>query len=52
MNPSDVLHHGKHAANKGRRSLRQTCDQTKLTTLAVVDVFPSYSELLVESRQF
>jgi len=31
--------HGKRAANKGGRSVWQTCDRTKLTTLATFDVF-------------
>jgi len=38
-NPRDALHHGKRAANKGGRSLWQTCDWTKLTTPATIDVF-------------
>jgi len=45
-NPRYVLHHGIRAANKGGRS----CDRTKLTTLATVDVFES--EFFVESLQF
>jgi len=35
----DASHHGKRAANKGGRLVCQTCDQTKLITLATVDVF-------------
>jgi len=38
-NPRDALPHGKRAANKDGRSLLKTCDRTKLTTLATVDVF-------------
>jgi len=38
-NPRDAVRYGKSAANKGGRSVSYSCDRTKLTTPASVDVF-------------
>jgi len=52
MNPRDALHHGKRAANKGGRSVWQTCYQTKFTTLATVPCFRVMASYLSKVANF